>query len=309
MTLDRETLDLLRPSLRSMFAEQPADLGAALEELGWSEVVAADADTAHALLLAEHGRALSTLPALDTVAAGALGLPPTTRFVWPYFERAALGAPFPCSGRLEVRGLLMGDAPGRALFACGGGVVCCELAGLEVTPLRGIDPSAGWHVVSGSIQLSAPEGVWAAAEVAATRALAAELLALAEAALEVAIAHVSSRQQFGQSIGSFQGVRHRLATAYASLAGARSLLAAATTDARPEAARLAKAAAGRAHDIVAREAVQVCGAIGLSAEFPLVGYMRRGFLLDAFLTSSRDELRATGRALLDGSPPAVFGQF
>jgi alkylation response protein AidB-like acyl-CoA dehydrogenase len=93
------------------------------------------------------------------------------------------------------------------------------------------------------------------------------------------------------------------------LTGARALLGAATHDGDRPAALLAKAAAGRAHDQVSREAIQVCGAIGLSAEFPLARYVRRGYLLDAFLSPARSIERDHGQALLNGAAPASVGQF
>ncbi|MCW2496712.1 acyl-CoA dehydrogenase family protein [Jatrophihabitans sp.] len=309
MTVDAATAELLRGSLASMFGDRPHDLATALDELGWADVVDADTELAQDLLMAEHARALSTAPALDAVAAAALGLAASTRFVWPYFGASSRGLPSPCSGLVEVRGLLLGDIPDAAMVPGGGGVFSCDLASLEVRPIGGVDPTAGWHLVSGTLRLSRPERDWALAELAATRGLASSLLALAESALEVAIAHVRSRHQFGQAVGSYQGVRHRLAGAYAALAGAQSLLTAATVEGGLPAARLAKAAAGRAHDRVAREAIQVCGAVGLSAEFPLAGFVRRGFLLDAFFASGRDIIRSFGQALADGADPVRVGKF
>ena len=61
---------------------------------------------------------------------------------------------------------------------------------------------------------------------AAHRALAAEIIGVAERALELAVEHTSTRRQFNAPIAAFQAVRHRLADAYVAIAAARALLAA-----------------------------------------------------------------------------------
>lgn len=50
-------------------------------------------------------------------------------------------------------------------------------------------------------------------------------------------------------------------------------------------AQAAKAAAGRAHRTVSGTALQVLGAIGLTAEYDLHRYVSRGFQLDALFGS------------------------
>jgi hypothetical protein len=51
----------------------------------------------------------------------------------------------------------------------------------------------------------------------------------------------------------------------------------------------AKAVAGATHDFVAKHALQVCGAMGLSDEHPLPALVRRGFSLDALLSRSMEQ--------------------
>jgi alkylation response protein AidB-like acyl-CoA dehydrogenase len=79
--------------------------------------------------------------------------------------------------------------------------------------------------------------------------------------------------------------------------GAQSLIAAVWQDRLPAAAGWAKAAAGLAHDVVAKHAMQVCGAIGLSDEHQLPGLVRRGMALDALLGSALSQQLRIGKEL------------
>ena len=105
-------------------------------------------------------------------------------------------------------------------------------------------------------------GPWCDVEWRARLAIASELVGLAHRIIDLAADQVSARRQFGRPIASNQAVRFRLAEAYVEMVGAQALIAAAWQDRLPAAARWAKAAAGLAHDAVAKHAMQVCGAIG-----------------------------------------------
>jgi len=172
-------------------------------------------------------------------------------------------------------------SPGR------GAVHVHALADVEVRTLRGIDPDAGWHAVSFGPGHLLPTDAWPAAQAAARRALASELVGVSRAALHSAIEHVSSRLQFGRPLGSFQSVRHRLAESYAWIAAAETIVGAAHADGSSWSAVSAKAYAGRMHADVARHCTQVCGAMGLTWEHELPRMVRRGFLLDALHGSAR----------------------
>ena len=140
---------------------------------------------------------------------------------------------------------------------------------------------------------------------AAHRALAAEIIGVAERALGLAVEHTSTRRQFNAPIAAFQAVRHRLADSYVAIAAARALLAASFGDGSQSptvaavAAAAAKARAGRAHQTVSASAVQVCGAMGATLEHPLHRYVNAGAVLDGLLGSSAEltvELGAMIRA-------------
>ena len=160
---------------------------------------------------------------------------------------------------------------------------------IEEERLVGMAGDSGWRRVRAHGVCGADVGSWSAVARRARLALASELVAVTQRILDVATDQVSTRRQFGRPIGANQSVRFRLAEGFAELAGARALIAAAWEDGSPDASVWAKAVAGATHDSVAKHALQVCGAIGLSDEHPLPGLVRRGFSLDALLGSAMEQ--------------------
>lgn len=101
-------------------------------------------------------------------------------------------------------------------------------------------------------------------------ALAVEIVGTARAALDLTIAHVRDRQQFGRSIGSFQGVQHRLAECEVLVQGARWLaLEAAWSRSEPERAAAALTQALRGAERVFWDTHQFSGALGFATEYDL----------------------------------------
>jgi alkylation response protein AidB-like acyl-CoA dehydrogenase len=147
---------------------------------------------------------------------------------------------------------------------------------------------------------------WSRAIAAAHRALATELVSLADEALRIAVEHVSVRIQFGAPIGSFQSPRHLLADASAGLEGARALLTETWQFGGQLSALTAKAAAGRAHRAVSDAALQVCGAIGLTIEHDLHRYVTRGFQIDSLCGSYQQLEALLADRLFDGSSPGAL---
>jgi alkylation response protein AidB-like acyl-CoA dehydrogenase len=115
--------------------------------------------------------------------------------------------------------------------------------------------------------------------------LAAEQAGLAQHCLDITVAYLKERRQFARQIGSFQGLKHRLADLWASIAQARaaSRYAAAclsSGDAIPltetrVAAALAKSACCDAAVTAAQECVQMHGGIGFTWEHPAHLYLKR----------------------------------
>ena len=89
------------------------------------------------------------------------------------------------------------------------------------------------------------------------------------AALALVLEHVKARQAFGQPLGAFQAIQHRLAMASEVIEGTRYLaLRAAWSDSDADAAL----AAGFAQHHIPQltyDLHQFCGAMGLTLEFPL----------------------------------------
>ncbi|MDB5471529.1 MAG: acyl-CoA dehydrogenase [Caulobacter sp.] len=110
--------------------------------------------------------------------------------------------------------------------------------------------------------------------------LAAECVAVSDAALSLTRDYCLTREQFGEKIGRFQAIKHKLADCLVSVEGAKSAVfgavrsqAGGVPDLR--AARLAKIVAGAAGVFVATECVQIHGAIGATWEHDLHLLLRR----------------------------------
>jgi alkylation response protein AidB-like acyl-CoA dehydrogenase len=114
---------------------------------------------------------------------------------------------------------------------------------------------------------------------------AAQCLGLAERMLALAAAYAKERAQFGKPIGSYQAIKHHLASAAVKLEFARPVVYAAVTrvaSLEPRALAAvshAKLAAVAAADLAARTAIQVHGAMGYSWEVDLHFYMKRAWAL------------------------------
>lgn len=119
----------------------------------------------------------------------------------------------------------------------------------------------------------------------------AEMLGVAEAALQMALAYMRTRVQFGKPIGSFQALQHKTADLYVQQELMRAVLedAVCELDANGSAlerARLASRCKARASDAglrVAREVIQLHGAIGYTDEYDAGLYLKRALVLSAWL--------------------------
>ncbi len=112
---------------------------------------------------------------------------------------------------------------------------------------------------------------------------AAQLLGLAQRAVDLSVAYAAERQQFGKPIGAFQAIKHHLANAQVRIEFARPvILAAAAMPPSPLAqARIshAKLAATAAAEAATHAAVQVHGAMGYSWEVDVHFLLKRSLAL------------------------------
>ncbi len=133
--------------------------------------------------------------------------------------------------------------------------------------------------------------------------VSAEAVGAADTLLHLARDYASQRRQFGQTIGSFQAIRHLLAGMYVKVESSWSsvLYAAASLDEdEPDALRtasIAKAYTARATQDVAHGALQVFGGIAFTAEHPSHRYLRRIAVRGAQFGTAGEHERRLGRSL------------
>jgi alkylation response protein AidB-like acyl-CoA dehydrogenase len=128
-------------------------------------------------------------------------------------------------------------------------------------------------------------------------AISAELVGVCERALDMTVAYVKERKQFGVPVGSFQAVSHRCAQMLLDTERARSATsyaawaADADTERLPEAAAMAKASASQAGVEVTASAIQAHGGIGFTWEAD-VHWLYKRALFDASLLGGAKRHRA-----------------
>jgi alkylation response protein AidB-like acyl-CoA dehydrogenase len=158
---------------------------------------------------------------------------------------------------------------------------------------KSVDPSrrlfkVNWQPSRDSVVCSGTEGadLWHASLNRGALGAAAQLLGIAQTMVAMAVKYSGDRQQFGKPIGSFQAVKHLLANCAVKYEFARAPLyrAAYTTSANPTradfAVSCAKAAAGEAALLAAKNSIQVHGAMGYTWECDLHIWMKRAWTLD-----------------------------
>ena len=135
--------------------------------------------------------------------------------------------------------------------------------------------------------------------------LAAEAVGVAQKALELGVAYVSEREQFGKKIGTYQAVSHPLADTYVETELARSLAywaawCVAEEDERaPVAVASAKSFCAETAVAACERSIQVHGGIGFTWEHVLHRYYKRAQWLDAFGGHAAKQREAVAAALLD----------
>jgi alkylation response protein AidB-like acyl-CoA dehydrogenase len=137
---------------------------------------------------------------------------------------------------------------------------------------------------------------------------AAQLLGVSRRMIELAVAYARERKQFGKPIGSYQAIKHALASAQVKLEFARPVVyhASACIQAAGSSLRAqialshAKLAATDAADLAARTAIQVHGAMGYSWEVELHRFMKRAWALAGTWGDRSFHARRVSSAVLGG---------
>ncbi|MEA2200614.1 MAG: hypothetical protein QOI89_1210 [Solirubrobacteraceae bacterium] len=294
-------------------------------ELGWPGIAVSEDNGGQGLgqielsiLCEELGRSLAPVPFLPTVMAASLIEHAGSR------EQRERWLPGLAAG--ELTGALGEAVDGTAELVIGaaeaGVVVLVEddrsarllAAGeAEVTPVASIDPTRSTAMVSSSAEAGEPlAGDVSAAIDRALVAVSSELVGVCERALEMTVAYVKERKQFGVPVGAYQAVSHRCAQMLLETEKARATAAFAawTADADPErlpeAAAMAKAAASDAAREVTSSAIQAHGGIGFTWEADVHWLYKRAHI-DVALLGGGKRHRAQLAAILaqHAGAPAV----
>ncbi len=203
------------------------------------------------------------------------------------------------AGRLSGKKRLVayGDAADLFIVSCrktdGAAALVCipaEVEGVEIVGYRTIDGRRAADVTFSGAAVPA-ENVIATGEAAdealaialdhAIAAACAEAVGVAQFLSDQTLDYLKTRQQFGQPIGRFQALQHRMADVFVALEEARSLALMATL-------KLSAPAKQRAHAIsaakigvmaravhIGREAIQLHGGVGMTDELPIGAGFKR----------------------------------
>ena len=177
------------------------------------------------------------------------------------------------------------DADGVSLF-----LVPADAAGVTVTPQSRVDSRAAAIVAFDGVAVAADALVGEAGQGAAllarvvdmaTAGICAEMLGSMSEAFDRTLQYLKDRKQFGVPIGSMQALKHRAAEMFIEVELARSctLAAVRALDAgAPDAAKLVSLAKARCSDagmLVANEAIQMHGGIGMTDEHEIGFFLKR----------------------------------
>jgi len=297
--------DELREQARGFLATNATPTWAELAELGWTGAAAAEAQGGAGLsfleesvLHEEAGRALLHAPLWSTSS------------LLPFLgddDQAAVAAGA-ASWTLALAPLVP-DLDTATHVAVVGGDTIWELSGGEREILATSDESRPLGVLSGGEAGRALCGsdVLPAVRARSLTILALEAVGVAGRALELAVAYVSDREQFGRKIGSYQAVAHPLASSLAEVELARSLawwaawcVAHDEPDA-PVAAAAAKADAADAAVLACERAIQAHGGIGFTWEHVLHRLYKRALAIQTWEASSAQLRGEVASHLLDGA--------
>ena len=156
-----------------------------------------------------------------------------------------------------------------------------DLDGVALEPLDLIDATRRYSAPLGDGVGEPVPGAFAPATDRILIAVAADLVGVAQRAMEMAVEYAKDRKQFDRPIGAFQAVSHQCAEMLYDVEEARSLTyyaawaADADPDSLPLAAAMAKARASEAAWAVCKASIQVHGGIGFTWEHDLHFLLKR----------------------------------
>lgn len=153
---------------------------------------------------------------------------------------------------------------------------------------------------------AAARAAWEAGRAASRIGRIAEGVGLAKSVLDITAEYLRTRKQFGQPIGRFQALAHRMADLLILYEQAHSLMLAAAMKAdRPDGAHVLDAAqvmAHRAFRTIGQQAIQLHGGIGMTDEYAVSHYVKRLLAIELELG---DADSALARFAQGGQPAAA----
>lgn len=186
-----------------------------------------------------------------------------------------------------------GQADGLSLF-----LIERDAPGLSLRDVATLDERWAAEVVLDGVVLSADALIGVEHEAGpliaqvldeATAALCAEAVGVLRRMLNDTVAFAKERRQFGQAIGRFQALQHRMADMFIQFELARSAAVLATLSLdKPERERTlavsaAKIAVSDACRFIGQNAVQLHGGLGMSLETEVTRYFKRATVIEAQL--------------------------
>jgi len=210
-------------------------------------------------------------------------------FVLNGVKTAVLGAPSAGTLIVSAKAADAADASG-ALF-----LVDRDALGVSISPYRLLDRTWAGDVrlsdvrIANDRRLLAPSDAPAALEEAIDWAIVgacAEVLGAMEEALAITAEHLKTRVQFGQPLGKFQALQHRMAEMFVEAQESRSILYRSLVHMerdparRGEAVSAAKALIGEAALFVGANCVQLHGGIGITEENRIGHYYTKMLLFE-----------------------------
>ena len=197
-------------------------------------------------------------------------------------------------------------------------LVAADTPGLRITDRPSLDGQRVASVeldavrVPASARLGAAGQGWAVLEAATDYGcalLCGEAIGLMTRINDDTLAYLKTRQQFGQPIGSFQALQHRMVDMTTHLVQARSitLLALASVDGQDESVRrrhvsAAKARVGKAMRYVGQQGIQLHGGMGMTDELAMTHAVRRMAAIELTLGDTDHHLR---RFMAESQAPAA----
>jgi alkylation response protein AidB-like acyl-CoA dehydrogenase len=297
--------DRFRPEVVRELAESRSyddDLWRQIAELGWPGIAIAEEDGGQGLglvelaLVAEQaGYAVAPTPLMSTWNAALFLSEGSDEQRGRWLPGIASGETVGAAALGPRETEIVSDAGGAVVLVLSGGEDAARLVApgdATIEPLDLVDTTRRYFRVSADDGEAIPGDVAAAADRALV-ALAAELVGVAQRALDMAVAYAKEREQFGRPIGAYQAVSHRCAEMLYDVEESRSLTyyaawcAGAEPDSLPLASSMAKARASDAARHVTAAALQVFGGIGFTWEHDIHFLLKRARVSAELLGTAR----------------------